>query len=374
MSGIPFGDDRPLPPPLTSAQLKLLARRDEDEDPSLTEANPFHETQRNGDRPAARTREHRTLDGWAFVSAASDTVDAAWGERDAVLWAKGEPLMIVGPDGVGKTSIGQQIALARLLGGVLLGLPVSPAEKKVLYLAADRPSQAARSMRRMVNAADEDMLRDGLIVHRGPPPFDIIKDPVWTLAEWVAELGASDLIIDSLKDLAPELSKDETGSAVNRAFQEATASGLELCVLHHQRKQQPGAPPPKRLSDVYGSRWLTAGMGSVLCLWGEPGDLVVSLTHLKQPVEEIGPFDVLHDNVHGRTTVHDHTDLEQLLASTAAGLTCKDAARLIFSKDDPKANDIEKARRRLEALVGRNRSERRDDPDGLARYFTKAGD
>ena len=113
-------------------------------------------------------------------------------------------------------------------------------------------------------------------------------------------------------------------------------------------------------------------MGSVVCLWGEPGDLVVSLTHLKQPVEEIGPFDVLHDHVHGRTTLHDHTDLEQLLAGTLTGLTCKDVARLIFKKDAPEPNDVEKARRRLEALVGRNRAERRDDPDGLARYFPKA--
>lgn len=341
------------------------------DDPSLNgEPNPFHEEQREA--RADRAREQRTLDGWAFVNTAADTVAAAWGERDAVLWAKGEPLMIVGPDGVGKTSIGQQLALARLTGGTLLGLPVTAAERKVLYLAADRPSQAARSMRRMVGPADEEALRERLVVHRGPPPFDVIKDPVWTLADWVAELGASDLIVDSLKDLAPELSKDETGSALNRAFQEATAGGLEIVVLHHQRKQQPGASPPKRLADVYGSRWLTAGMGSVICLWGEPGDLVVSLTHLKQPVEEIGPFDVLHDHVHGRTTVHDHTDLKQLLAATLNGLTCKDAARLIFSKDDPKANDIEKARRRLEALIGRGLAERRDDPDGLARYFTKA--
>ncbi len=342
-------------------ELVSLARDDYDADPSLHEASPFD----------VRPREHRTVDGWAFVTAAADTVAACWGEGDAVAWAKGEPLMLVGPDGVGKTSLGQQLALSRLLGGSLLGLPVSPAESKVLYLAADRPSQAARSMRRMVHPADEDTLRERLIVHRGPPPFDIVKDKVWTLTDWVRDLGASDLIIDSLKDLAPELSKDEVGSAVSRAFQEAVASGLEIAALHHQRKQQQGAPAPRRLADVYGSRWLTAGMGSVLCLWGEPGDLVVSLTHLKQPVEEVGPFFVLHDHVRGRTSLHDHTDLEQLLASTVLGLTCKDAARQIFSKDEPKANDVEKARRRLEALVGRDRAERRDDHDGTVRYFTK---
>ena len=49
-------------------------------------------------------------------------------------------------------------------------------------------------------------------------------------------------------------------------------------------QRENGGAKPKRLADVYGSRWLTAGMGSVLLLWGEPGDLVVEVRHLKQPV------------------------------------------------------------------------------------------
>jgi replicative DNA helicase len=353
-----------------SAHLVTSWNGEESDDPSIVEPNPFHDGARVGSPPMGES-SRRTVDGWTFVTAASDTVAACWGERDQVLWAKGEPLMIVGPDGVGKTAIGQQLALARLTGGTLLGLPVTRAETKVLYLAADRPSQAARSMRRMVSEADEKAMQERLIVHRGPPPFDIVKDPVWTLTNWVQDHDASDLIIDSLKDLAPKLSEDETGGIVNRAFQEATATGLELVALHHQRKQQQGGGAPKRLADVYGSRWLTAGMGSVVCLWGEPGDLVVPLTHIKQPVEEVGPFNVLHDHVRGRTTVHDHTDLEQLIAGTRrGGLTVKDAARLLFNLDDPMSNDIEKARRRLEALVGRNLAERRDDEDGVARYYS----
>jgi replicative DNA helicase len=340
----------------------------DDVDPSMLEPSPFH------DAAEIVPRASRTVDGWTFVNGAAENLPAVWGEGDAILWAQGEPCMIVGPDGVGKTSLGQQAALARALIGqtTLLGLPIAPAAGKVLYLAADRPAQAARSMRRMITDDDEDLLRERLVVHRGPLPFDIVKEPVWTLRQFVEDHDASDLIVDSLKDLASELIKDEVGSAVNRAFQELAASSIELLALHHQRKQQQGAPPPKRIADVYGSRWLTAGMGSVVCLWGEPGDLVVSFRHLKQPIEEVGPFEVLHDHVRGRTAIHDHTDLEQLLTAAAAGLTCKDAARLVFSKDEPKANDVEKARRRLEALVGRNLAERRDDPDGLARYFAKA--
>jgi replicative DNA helicase len=340
------------------------------DDPSLLEPNPFHIT---SDGASGRDTR-RTVDGWTFVMNAADVVPANWGDGDAVLWAEGEGLTIAGPDGVGKTSVGQQLALRRIgLGSTpLLGLPVQLCARRLLYLAMDRPAQAARSLHRMVSSDDKDVLSERLVVHRGPLPFDILKEPAATLREFVESHGASDLVVDSLKDLAIGLSKDEVGSAINRAFQELSASGIEHVALHHQRKEQQGAGrSPKSLADVYGSRWLTAGMGSVVLLWGDPGDLVVAFRHLKQPVEEVGPFNVLHDHVNGSSSIHEHADLETLLARSADGLTVKDAARLLFEKDDPKANDIEKARRRLEGLVAKGRAERRDDPDGLARYFIR---
>jgi replicative DNA helicase len=337
--------------------LSLLERR-----PTFTDEQP----------PQRPTGEHdRTVDGWAFISQSTDTVPALWGKDDLVLWAEGEPLMIGGPDGVGKTSVLQQLGLARIRGTDLLGLPVAPATGRVLYLAADRPAQAARSMRRMVKADDEELLRERLLVHRGPLPFDIVKEPAETLRQFVQDREATDLYIDSLKDIAVGLTSDEVGAAVNQAFQALIAAGIELAVNHHQRKQQQGVPAPKTLADVYGSRWLTAGMGSVVLLWAGAGDLLVSLQHLKQPAETVGPFQLLHDHAHGVTSLHDHIDLEQLLAASRHGLTVKDAARLLLADEEPKPNDIEKARRRLEGLVGRNLAERKDDPDGLARYHAK---
>src|SRR5207248_1334883 len=144
---------------------------------------------------------------------------------------------------------------------------------------------------------------------------------------------------------------------------------IELCVLHHQRKATGDNRKPRKLEDVYGSRWLTAGMGSVVLLWGEAGDLVVELCHLKQPAEEIGPLKVVHDHVRGASRVHEETDLEQILAAAINGLAVADGARHVFETDaKPTPNQTEKARRRLESLVARGRAERRDDPDGLARY------
>jgi AAA domain-containing protein len=230
----------------------------------------------------------RVVDGATFLEDVSDHVPALWGTEETVLWAQGEPLALVGPEGVGKTTIGQQLALARIgIRSRILRFPVQEAKAKVLYIAADRPRQAARSMSRMIGDKHQDTLRERLVVWKGPLPFSLADEPQG-LVQLAGQLEASDVVIDSLKDVQPDLVKDEIGSRVNIAFQELIASDRELLVLHHQRKQMNAAAKPKAIADVYGSRWLTAGTGSVLLVWGEPGDLVVELIHLKQPVEEVG--------------------------------------------------------------------------------------
>jgi replicative DNA helicase len=308
------------------------------------------------------------LDGAKFALDAPTRVDAVWGDSSRVLWAKGEPLMIVKPDGVGGTTIAHQLILARagIKVPTLLGLPVaSDLDRRVLYLALDRPRQAARSMRRMVTEDDRRALEAGLTVWPGALPFDLVSTPGRLLA-FAQEHDAGTVVIDSLKDVADKLSDEAVASAINKAMQICVDAGVEVLTLHHQRKAQGNNKKPRTLADVYGNRWLFAGCGSVVMLWGEAGDPVVELTHLKQPADEVGPLTLLHDNHAGTTTLLHGADAVELLRASDEPLTAKQVATALFGKREPQENEVAKAKRRLGRPVEEGKAEQLDTAEGEA--------
>jgi hypothetical protein len=226
-----------------------------------------------------------------------------WGHEELPLAASGEGFMIAGIQGVGKTSVAQQFALG--LAGArdeVLGMPVATAPGRVLYLAMDRPLQIARSWSRMVTEDDRELLDERVVVWRGPLPFTLTENPK-ALATWARDhIGAVHIIVDSYKDIAPDLSSETTGARINEALPECLAEGIQWTGLHHNRKASGDSPAPKSLADVYGSNWLTAGIGSVLYLFGQPGSDLVEGIHLKQPAESLGTFGIRHDHPTGTST------------------------------------------------------------------------
>jgi hypothetical protein len=310
--------------------------------------------EQNGTRPLEAPEHERLLKGGAFILDQPAETPAVWrgAAGGGTAWAVGEGLMVVGPDGVGKTTVMQQISLGRIgLRQRVLGMELAIDDRPLLYLALDRPAQIQRSFARMVTDENRDVLDRRLIIWRGPPPFDIVKQPR-ALADFAEEQGAGTVAVDSLKDLALKLSDDEVGGRVNEAFQHLLERGIEVLCSHHQRKAQAGGGAPKRLADVYGSRWITAGMGSVFMLWGEAGDLEIECLHLKQPDEELGPWKLLHDHRGGKTVIVDQVNLLELVTARGdEGLTADQAAALLFDSSTPARNEIEKARRRLDKLA-----------------------
>jgi replicative DNA helicase len=313
------------------------------------------------------------INGLAFAIDVSGEDVAIWGREDDIAHASGEATLIIGPDGVGKTTLVQRYMLARAgVGSKLLGMHVQPADRKILYVSADRPKQAARSLFRMVADLDRGhagKLKEAVLVWRGPLPFDIVREPA-TLTEWAQAFDVDEVVLDSLGFVVRKLADDETGSAVAQAFSTAAAKGLDIVALGHPRKPpSEGGEKPTKIADVYGSRWITAACGSILSLWGAPGDPVVELRQLKSPRGDVGPFPVEIDHERGTVERIAGTDILASLRGASAGLTVKDAARL-FEGGSDRAR-AEKARRKLEQLVGRGLAHRRDgsavtDP---ARYF-----
>ncbi|WP_432108424.1 DnaB-like helicase N-terminal domain-containing protein [Streptomyces sp. AA1529] len=292
------------------------------------------------------------VDGWRFVSETGAGETPLWGTPEQTLWGSGESLMIVGPPGVGKTTLAHQVVLARLgLQHTVLDMPIAPS-KRVLYLAMDRPKQIAKAMARRIAPEHEATLRDRLCVWQGPLPATIDKEPD-LLADLAAAHQADTLVIDSLKDAVSTLVDDALAVAFHNARMRALRNGVEVLELHHQRKATADAPRGQRptLDRVYGSTWLTSGAGSVLFIAGEAGDPAVTLHHLKQVNGEIGPLQVIHDHERGTTTVEPTLDAVTILRAHPGGLTTRDLAAALSGETTPGRSDIEKARRQLERLV-----------------------
>jgi hypothetical protein len=298
-----------------------------------------------------------------FVLDDNATIEPLWGEHDEILWASGEGLIIAGGIGAGKTTLMVQLLSARLgITDQVLGYPVTPTDTKCLYLAMDRPSQIRRAMRRLFKEPDREALERGH-VWEGPPPSDVAKRPS-ILLELCQQAGADTLFIDSLKDAAIRLSDDEVGSAVNRALQLCVANGVQTVSNHHNRKAQGDNKRPNKLDDLYGSTWIASGAGSVIYLFGSPGDSHVELIHLKQPAGIVGPLNLEHDHEAGTTTARATWDplafLRHLPTQTADSHA---AAQAMTGKTMVTRPDTRKAQRVLERLVKR----------GLVQMVSKGG-
>lgn len=322
---------------------------------------------------AAASEAARVHDGGNFLLDLPPTPPALWGKGEDVLWARGEALMIAGPQGVGKTTIAGQLLRATIgIGGEVLGFPVEPAEKRVLYLAMDRPEQARRNLARMfVNDVEEygrDYLAETLRFWSGPPPSDIAADPEGLLR--LAQQHEADVIfVDSLKDAAVGLSKDEVGAGYNRARQLALAEGIQIVELHHTVKNGADGHKPRDINGIYGSTWLTSGCGSVVMLWGNPGDPIIEFNHLKQPMNEVGPLKIKHNRDTGLAEVFHDPDTDVLALARrcgTTGLSAAEAAACIFSVDKASKPQVEKARRRMGDLVAAGHLIERA-PDGSGR-------
>lgn len=167
--------------------------------------------------------------------------------------------------------------------------------------------------------------------------------------ELARRADADTVVVDSLKDAVVNLKDEVAGGIWNRNVQACNAAGVEVLVLHHQRKAGAGdkAGKPKTLDDVYGSYLLTAGLGSVLLLWNAHG--AVELSQSKSPAGNHDPVKLQHDN-HAGTFTPPLGEAEKL-AFFAAPRSVRQYAKFLLQRDEIDAKDIEVGRREINKLV-----------------------
>jgi replicative DNA helicase len=287
----------------------------------------------------------RALSGGSVLDE-PEQVPAVWGLGDEVLWAEGEGCMIAAHQGCGKTTIAQQVVLHAIgvRRGPLLGYPVRDDGGVVLYLALDRPRQAMRSFRRMVTDDAREIMDRRLVIWQGPLPVNPVASRT-ALADFIASLlpaesgvdAFSFVIVDSVKDLAPGVSKDEVGAALNLAWQEVISRGTDLMLLHHGRKAGEGTRRTPELDSIYGSTWLTSGLGSVIILDGEPGAAAQRVVHPKRPAELV-EFTLKHDHTRGVSVRSDQSGatVEDILRDADEELTLGAIAVMLYGSDESK--------------------------------------
>ncbi|MEU4639580.1 AAA family ATPase [Micromonospora sp. NPDC023814] len=320
---------------------------------------------------AASERKLRLLDGWEFMDEDEGDDIPVWGTQETPVWAVGEPLMIFGPNGVGKSTLSHQLVFARIgLIKQVLGMPVLASPGKVFYVAADRPKQIKRAMRRLRKPEHREIIKERLVIHKGPLPFDVTIDKD-ALADLAQSHGATTIFIDSLKDVCSKPSNEESANGYNTARQEAIARGIEWVEDHHNRKASDDNKTPNTIEDVYGSRWLTAGAGSVICLWGEAGSTSVKLTQLKSPGGFLQPQDLTINHATGEMGAHVALGIMDVIRNGGKeGITVADAARFWTGKDKPTKTEMEGARGKLNRLVKQGTAMTYEHKaDKLTRYF-----
>ena len=136
---------------------------------------------------------------------------------------------------------------------------------------------------------------------------------------------------------------------------------MELALAHHQRKASAENRRPRTIADVYGSTFIVGGAGSVILLWGDPGDPVVELSHLKPPAEQLEPLTIEIDHQRGVVSALVKTDLLAALRAAPLGLSAREAAARLYESAAPSRAEIEKARRKLEKLAERCLAVRREE-------------
>jgi replicative DNA helicase len=91
-------------------------------------------------------------------------------------------------------------------------------------------------------------------------------------------------------------------------------------------------------------------------IWGEAGDPVVEMNHLKQPDEPVGPLTIVHDHAIGHSRVEARANEYTVVMSSPKGSSLAMVATEVYG--DAERKSVEMARRKLDRMVNEGKVHR----------------
>jgi AAA domain len=194
-------------------------------------------------------------------------------------------MLFSGAPGVGKTSISLQWAIHMALGKEFLGYKLP--ETKIIFLSMEMGHADLKyflsQMGESLTTDEWDTLERNLLLI--PLGFGVFLDKPADQARvtrLVTEHGAGGIFFDSLGSTTmDELSNESTIKTIIDYVEHLRQDhDIFAWFIHHNRKAQTGNKKPNKLSDVYGSQYITARATTVLGLW-QTGVDSIEVTGLK---------------------------------------------------------------------------------------------